>query len=192
MLSRDENDLLTRVGPGTPCGEMLRRYWWPIGFSELVAEKQSPTKVRLLSEDFVLFRNGAGHLGLLELHCSHRGTSLEFGRVEDQGIRCCYHGWLYDTAGRCLEQPAEPADSTFKDRIRHPAYKVREIAGFIFAYWVRILRRSCPVTIYSCKRMANGSSAPAPNTATGYSARKIPWTRRIWSRFMLPNTRRWR
>ena len=134
MLSRDENDLLTRVGPGTPCGEMLRRYWWPIGFSELVAEKQSPTKVRLLSEDFVLFRNGAGHLGLLELHCSHRGTSLEFGRVEDQGIRCCYHGWLYDTAGRCLEQPAEPADSTFKERIRHPSYKVREIAGFIFAY----------------------------------------------------------
>jgi 5,5'-dehydrodivanillate O-demethylase len=134
MLSRDENDLLTRVGPGTPCGEMLRRYWWPIGFSELVAEKQSPTKVRLLGEDFVLFRNGAGHLGLLELHCSHRGTSLEFGRVEDQGIRCCYHGWLYDTAGRCLEQPAEPADSTFKERIRHPAYKVREIAGFIFAY----------------------------------------------------------
>ncbi|HEX5604876.1 MAG TPA: Rieske 2Fe-2S domain-containing protein, partial [Candidatus Binatia bacterium] len=73
-------------------------------------------------------------VGLLELHCSHRGTSLEFGRVEDQGIRCCYHGWLYDTAGRCLEQPAEPADSTFKDRIHHPAYKVREIAGFIFAY----------------------------------------------------------
>jgi len=134
MLSRDENDLLTRVGPGTPCGEMLRRYWWPIGFSELVTEKQSPTKVRLLGEDFVLFRNGAGHLGLLELHCSHRGTSLEFGRVEDQGIRCCYHGWLYDPAGRCLEQPAEPAESTFKDRIRHPAYKVQEIAGFIFAY----------------------------------------------------------
>jgi len=71
---------------------------------------------------------------LLELHCSHRGTSLEFGRVEDQGIRCCYHGWLYDVAGRCLEQPAEPGESTFKDRILHPAYKVQEIAGFIFAY----------------------------------------------------------
>jgi len=134
MLSRQENDLLTRVGPGTPCGEMLRRYWWPIGFSELVKEKQSPTKVRLLGEDFVLFRDGARRLGLVELHCSHRGTSLEFGRVEDQGIRCCYHGWLYDIAGRCLEQPAEPADSTFKDRIRHPAYKAQEIAGFIFAY----------------------------------------------------------
>lgn len=134
MLSREENDMLTRVGPGTPCGEMLRRYWWPIGFSELVKEKQSPTKVRLLGEDFVLFRDGAGRLGVVELHCSHRGTSLEFGRVEDQGIRCCYHGWLYDVDGRCLEQPAEPADSTFKDRIRHPAYKVQEIAGFIFAY----------------------------------------------------------
>ena len=134
MLSRQENDLLTRVGPGTPCGEMLRRYWWPIGFSELVKEKQSPTKVRLLGEDFVLFRDGARRLGLVELHCSHRGTSLEFGRVEDQGIRCCYHGWLYDIAGRCLEQPAEPVDSTFKDRIRHPAYKAQEIAGFIFAY----------------------------------------------------------
>ena len=134
MLSRQENDLLTSVGRGTPCGEMLRRYWWPIGFSELVTEKQIPTKVRLLGEDFVLFRDGALRLGLLELHCSHRGTSLEFGRVEDQGIRCCYHGWLYDVAGRCLEQPAEPGESTFKDRILHPAYKVQEIAGFIFAY----------------------------------------------------------
>ena len=134
MLSRQENDLLTSVGRGTPCGEMLRRYWWPIGFSELVTEKQIPTKVRLLGEDFVLFRDGALRLGLLELHCSHRGTSLEFGRVEGQGIRCCYHGWLYDVAGRCLEQPAEPGESTFKDRILHPAYKVQEIAGFIFAY----------------------------------------------------------
>ncbi len=134
MLSRQENDLLTSVGPGTPCGEMLRRYWWPIGFSALVTERQTPTKVRLLGEDFVLFRDGALRLGLLELHCSHRGTSLEFGRVEGQGIRCCYHGWLYDVAGRCLEQPAEPAESTFKDRIQHPAYKVQEIAGFIFAY----------------------------------------------------------
>jgi 5,5'-dehydrodivanillate O-demethylase len=134
MLSKEENDLLTRVGPGTPAGEMLRRYWWPVGFSELVKEKGSPAKVRLLGEDFVLFRDGGGRLGLMELHCSHRGTSLEFGRVEDLGIRCCYHGWLYDVAGRCLEQPAEPADSTFKDRIQHPAYKAQEIAGFIFAY----------------------------------------------------------
>jgi 5,5'-dehydrodivanillate O-demethylase len=134
MLSCEENELLTRVGPGTPAGEMLRRYWWPVGFSDFLKAAGRPTRVRLLGEDFVLFRNGVGKLGLLDLHCSHRGTSLEFGRVEDQGIRCCYHGWLYDTAGRCLDQPAEPADSTFKDRIRHPAYGVQEIAGFIFAY----------------------------------------------------------
>ena len=134
MLSKEENELLTRVGPGTPAGEMLRRYWWPVGFSALVKGKSSPTKIRLLGEDFVLFRDGGGRLGLVDLHCSHRGTSLEFGRVEDQGLRCCYHGWLYDVNGRCLEQPAEPADSTFKDRIQHPAYKAQEIAGFIFAY----------------------------------------------------------
>src|SRR6266545_3176445 len=134
MLSKEENELVTRVGPGTRAGEMLRRYWWPVGFTEHVKEKSSPTKVRLLGEDFVLFRDGGGRLGLVELHCSHRGTSLEYGRVEDRGIRCCYHGWLYDVNGRCLEQPAEPADSTFKDRIQHPAYKAQEIAGFIFAY----------------------------------------------------------
>jgi 5,5'-dehydrodivanillate O-demethylase oxygenase subunit len=134
MLSKEENELLTRVGPDTAAGTMLRRYWWPVGFSEQVKEKGSPIKVRLLGEEFVLFRDGNGRLGLVELHCSHRGTSLEYGRVEDRGIRCCYHGWLYDVNGRCLEQPAEPADSTFKDRIQHPAYKVQEIAGFVFAY----------------------------------------------------------
>jgi 5,5'-dehydrodivanillate O-demethylase len=134
MLSREENETITRVGPGTPAGTMLRRYWWPVGFTEHVKTKGSPVPVRLLGEDFVLFRDGAGNLGMVDLHCSHRGTSLEFGRVEDAGIRCCYHGWLYDIKGRCLEQPAEPADSTFKDRIKHPAYQVQELGGFIFAY----------------------------------------------------------
>jgi 5,5'-dehydrodivanillate O-demethylase len=134
MLTKEENELLTRVGPGTPAGEMLRRYWWPVGFTEQVKTKGSPTRVRLLGEDFVLFRDGNGSLGVLGLHCSHRGTSLEFGRVEDAGIRCCYHGWLYDVGGRCLEQPAEPEDGTFRNRVRHPAYKAQESGGFIFAY----------------------------------------------------------
>ncbi|HEY7319427.1 MAG TPA: Rieske 2Fe-2S domain-containing protein [Candidatus Binatia bacterium] len=96
--------------------------------------KGAPVKVRLLGEEFVLFRDGGGELGLLELHCSHRGTSLEFGRVEDQGIRCCYHGWLYDRRGKCLEQPAEPEESTFKDRIQHPAYHAQEAGGLVFVY----------------------------------------------------------
>ena len=134
MLSKEENELLTRVGPGTPAGEMLRRYWWPVGFTEHVKEKGRPVRTRLLGEDLVLFRDGNGRLGLLGLHCSHRGTSLEFGRVDDRGIRCCYHGWLYDVRGRCLEQPAEPEDSRFKDRVQHPAYQAQEIGGFIFAY----------------------------------------------------------
>src|ERR1051325_7203154 len=133
MLSKEENELLTRVGPGTPCGEMLRRYWWPIGFSEEVKTNGAPIKVRLLGEEFVLFRNTEG-LGLLALHCSHRGTSLEFGRVEEGGIRCCYHGWLYHRSGQCLEQPAEPEGSTFKDRVQHPAYSVQEAGGLVFGY----------------------------------------------------------
>jgi len=134
MLSKEENDLITRVGRETPAGKMLRRYWWPVGFTELVQLKGSPVRTQLLGEEFVLFRDGTGALAMLDLHCSHRGTSLEYGRVEERGIRCCYHGWLYDTKGNCLEQPAEPADSTFKDRIKHPAYKVQELGGFIFAY----------------------------------------------------------
>src|SRR4029077_5838049 len=134
MLSNEENETMTRVGPETAAGEMLRRYWWPLAFTEEVRSKGAPVKVRLLGEDFVLFRDGSGELGLLELHCSHRGTSLEFGRVEDNGIRCCYHGWLYDRRGKCLEQPAEPEDSNFKDRIQHPASHAEAGRGLVFAY----------------------------------------------------------
>lgn len=134
MLSKEENELLTHVGPGTPAGDMLRRYWWPVGLTEDVRPKGPPVKARLLGEDFVLFRDGQARLGLLALHCSHRGTSLEFGRVEDTGIRCCYHGWLYDRSGKCLEQPAEPEDSSFKDRIQHPAFHAQDAGGLIFAY----------------------------------------------------------
>ena len=128
MLSKEENELLTRVGTGTAAGAMLRRYWWPVAFSEAVKAKGTPVKVKLLAEEFALFRDGAGQLGLVALHCSHRGTSLEYGRVEDNGIRCCYHGWLYDIQGNCLEQPAEPGDSTFKERIKHPAYHAHDAA----------------------------------------------------------------
>ncbi len=134
MLSPEENAVFTRVGPGTPMGELLRRYWWPVGFSEEVKPGDRPARITLLGEDFILFRDGAGRAGVLGLACSHRGTSLEYGRVEDRGIRCCYHGWLYDVNGACLEQPAEPEDSTFRERIKHPAYGVEEMGGFIFAY----------------------------------------------------------
>lgn len=134
MLSKEENETLTRVGPGTPAGEMLRRYWWPVAFTEHLKRKDRPAAIKLLGEELVLFRDGQGKPGLLGRACSHRGTSLEFGRVEDKGIRCCYHGWLYDVNGACLEQPAEPEDSTFKDRIEHPAYATEELGGIVFAY----------------------------------------------------------
>jgi len=134
MLSNEENAILTRVGPGTPMGDLLRHYWWPVGFSDEIKPNAPPTRITLLGEDFVLFRAGDQRPGVLGLACSHRGTSLEFGRVEDKGIRCCYHGWLYDVEGACLEQPAEPEGSTFKDRIKHPAYPVEELGGFVFVY----------------------------------------------------------
>lgn len=131
-LSFEENEMLTRVGPGTPAGEMLRRYWHPIGFVKELKER--PKRRRILGEDLVLFRDDRGRVGALGLRCSHRGTSLEFGHIEDGGLRCCYHGWLYDVEGRVLEQPGEPAESTFKERVRHPAFKVQELAGIVFVY----------------------------------------------------------
>jgi 5,5'-dehydrodivanillate O-demethylase len=134
MLTPEENEMLTRVGPGTPCGDMLRYYWWPIGFTEEITTLGIPRPVRLLGEDLILFRDGQGRPGIIGLRCSHRQTSLEYGRVEAEGLRCPYHGWMFDINGRCVDQPAEPEGSTFKDHIRHPAYLAQDLGGFIFAY----------------------------------------------------------
>ncbi len=123
---------LTRVGPGTPCGEYLRHFWQPVIRTEELGEL--PRRLRILGEDLVAFRDKSGAIGLLELHCPHRGTSLEFGLIGDKGIRCCYHGWLFDCDGTILETPGEPADSTLKDRLCHGAYPVHEYAGLVFAY----------------------------------------------------------
>lgn len=134
MLSREQNERLTRVGPGTPMGELMRRYWHPIaGSSELCDE--TPTKeVRLLGEDLVLFRSSAGRLGLVEPSCAHRKASLAYGVPEPTGIRCAYHGWIFDETGQCVEQPSEPVDSRFKEKVRIKAYSVEELGGLIFAY----------------------------------------------------------
>ncbi len=134
MPTQEENELLTRVGPGTPCGELMRRYWQPAALSEELPAGGAPLPVRLFGEDLVLYRDEAGQPGLLGLHCPHRGADLSYGRLEDGGLRCLYHGWLFDRAGRCLEQPGEPAGSTFYQRIRHTAYPCREKGGIIFAY----------------------------------------------------------
>ena len=120
------------VGPGTPAGEWFRRYWLAVGTTcEL---RDIPQAVRILGEDLVLFRDSEGKIGLLALHCPHRGTSLEYGDIEDGGIRCPYHGWLFDVHGQCLEMPAEPKDSKFPEKVKHLSYPVRELGGLIFAY----------------------------------------------------------
>src|SRR5438552_7150347 len=131
-MTKEENDLLTQTDRGTPCGELMRRYWQPVALSEEL--RSAPLAVRILGEDLVLFRDDKGRPGLLEIHCSHRGADLSYGRVEDGGIRCLYHGWLYDVEGHCLEQPAEPPESSFHTKIRLLSYPCKEIAGVIFAY----------------------------------------------------------
>jgi phthalate 4,5-dioxygenase len=134
MISAEENNLLTQIGPETPCGGLLRRYWQPVALTEELPEGGAPVKVKILSEELVLFRDDQKRPGLLGLHCSHRGTDLSYGRVEDGGLRCLYHGWLYDVAGRCLEQPGESGGGEHRDAIRHPAYPCTEAGGVIFAY----------------------------------------------------------
>jgi len=134
MLTREENETLTRVGRGTPAGELLRRYWQPLVAAAELTEKKPIMAVRLLGEDLVAYRDAQGHYGLVGEQCPHRKASLAFGRVDDQGIRCPYHGWKFDRAGKCLEQPAEPANSGFKDKIKHTAYPVERLGGMLFAY----------------------------------------------------------
>jgi 5,5'-dehydrodivanillate O-demethylase len=134
MLTQEMNDRLTRVGPGTPMGELMRRYWHPIAGSALLNEENPTREVRVLGEDLVLFRSAAGKLGLIEPSCPHRKANLSYGVPEPEGIRCAYHGWLFDETGRCVDQPSEPAGSKFKDKVRIKAYKVEELGGIVFAY----------------------------------------------------------
>lgn len=135
MLSREENDLLTQVEAGKPMGELMRRYWLPALLSSEIPEPDCPpVRVRLLGEDLVAFRDSQGRIGLLDEHCSHRGTSLFFGRNEECGLRCIYHGWKFDIEGHVLETPAEPPGSTLKHKVHHTAYPCREAAGIVWSY----------------------------------------------------------
>ena len=123
---------LTEVGAGTPMGELLRRYWHPVGLASDAGA--TPKKLRVLGEDLILFRGRNGRAGLLLPNCAHRGASLYYGRVEAEGIRCCYHGWLFDIEGRCLEQPCEPGGGPARDQVRQPWYPLEEMYGLIWAY----------------------------------------------------------
>lgn len=124
---------LVEVGPGTPMGELMRRYWQPVFSTEMLTSER-PYRVRVLGEDLIVFRDKSGRAGLVHEHCCHRGASLHYGRIEQEGIRCCYHGWLFDVQGHCLNQPAEVDGGTSRDRIRQPWYPVEERYGLVYAY----------------------------------------------------------
>ena len=128
-----EDAALTHVEAGSPMGELLRRYWQPVAIASELGEL--PKRVRMFGEDLVLFRSGGGQVGLLELHCSHRGTSLEFGTCEKDGLRCCYHGWLYGVDGRVLQTPGDPPESKLRLGAFHGAYPAIEYKGLVFGYF---------------------------------------------------------
>ena len=158
MLTAEENKLLTQVGPGTPGGELMRRYWHPIAATSMLDE--NPVRpVRILSEDLTLFRDRQGRLGLIGQRCPHRAFDMRFGIPEQEGLRCPYHGWMFDGTGACVEQPLEPPDSTYKDRVKTKAYKVEDLGGLIWAYlgpdpaplvprWDLLVREDCFRQIY--------------------------------------------
>lgn len=132
MLSAEENELLTSIGPGMPMGTLLRRYWHPVGVSQHVTAK--PQRVKVLGEELVLYRGQSGETHLMQLRCAHRSVALDYGRVEGDCIRCPYHGWLYDATGQCLDQPAEPEGSKYKNEIKLRSYKTQEFSGAVFGY----------------------------------------------------------
>ncbi len=135
MLAREDNELLTRVGPGTPMGETMRRYWIPALLAwELPEPDGAPVRVRLLGEDLVAFRDTQGRVGLLDEYCPHRRASLFFGRNEECGLRCVYHGWKFDADGRCVDMMNEPESLDFKHKVRTVAYPTVELGGLVWTY----------------------------------------------------------
>ena len=135
MLSQEENDLLAHTGPATPMGQLMRRFWLPALLAEELPEPDGPpVRLRLLGEDLVAFRDSDGRLGLLDAYCAHRRANLFWGRNEESGLRCVYHGWKYGVDGQCIDMPNEPPESRFKDKITLTAYPAREWGGIIWAY----------------------------------------------------------
>jgi phthalate 4,5-dioxygenase oxygenase subunit len=162
MLTREQNDRLTLTGPGTPGGALLRRYWQPVALSEELPAGGAPKPLRAMSEDLVLFRDERGKAALLGLHCPHRGADLSYGRIEGGGLRCLYHGWLFAPDGRCLDQPGEPPESTFKERVTHTAYPCHEANGLILAY------------------MGPGDPPPVPKLPFLVAPRESVWCTKLW------------
>jgi nitrite reductase/ring-hydroxylating ferredoxin subunit len=134
MMSKEQNERITRIGPKMPVGKLMRQYWQPAALVDELPSSRPIVPVRLLGEDFVLFRDGQGRYGLIDRDCPHRGADLAFGRLEPAGLRCAFHGWIFDTDGKCLETPAEPANSNLCKNLRQRAFPVLERSGILFAY----------------------------------------------------------
>src|SRR5256885_9536504 len=135
MMSREQNDQLSRVGPNTPMGKLLRRYWAPFLLASEIPEPDCPpVRVKLMGEQLVAFRDTAGHIGLIDEFCAHRGVSLWFGRNEECGLRCPYHGWKYDVTGQCVDLPSEGADGPMRKRIKLKSYPCIELGGVVWTY----------------------------------------------------------
>src|ERR1700736_2684012 len=134
MITPGQNELMTRGGPGTPAGRLLRMYWQPAALADELEGPRPVKAVRLLGEDLVLFGDAQGGYALIQRHCPHRSADLAYGRLEPDGLRCLFHGWLFDARGQCLEMPAEPADSTLFREVRARTYPVIERSGILFAY----------------------------------------------------------
>ena len=187
-MHAEQNELITRIGPGTPCGDLMRSYWQPAALVDEFDPRFDPRMtgravkaVRLLGQDLVLFRDGQDRWGLIDRACPHRGADLAFGRLEPEGLRCPFHGWKFATDGRCLETPAEPAGSTLCTRIRQRSYPVQVRSGVVFA-WLGPKdrrRRSCRGSTPSSRRRATASPSRACGTATGCRRSRSASIRRI-------------
>ena len=180
MLTAEENELFTQVGPGTPMGKLMRWYWHPIAATAQLDE--NPVRaVRLLGEDLVLFRDRSGNLGLVEGRCAHRRVELRFGIPEKEGLRCAYHGWLYSPTGQCLQMPDEAADSTFHSRVKLQSYPVQELAGVLFAY---LGPEPAPLLpnwdLFGAENVARDVGFQELN-CNWLQARRTTWTRPTWS-----------
>jgi phenylpropionate dioxygenase-like ring-hydroxylating dioxygenase large terminal subunit len=155
MLTPDDNVRITHVGPGTPMGRLMRRYWQPIALSsELPEPDAAPLRVRLLGEDLIAYRDTSGAVGLVDAFCPHRRAPMFFGRNEEQGLRCVYHGWKFDRAGACVDMPSEPPDSLFKSKVRIAAYPTHEAGGFVWAYLGRPEQQPGPPDFEVCRAPA--------------------------------------
>ena len=182
MLSANDNELLTRTGPGTPMGELFRRFWMPVLIAaELPEPDCPPVRVGALGEELVAFRDTNGTVGLIEGRCPHRRAELFWGRNEECGLRCVYHGWKFDVEGNCVDMPSEPPESQFREKVGITAYPTREWGGYVWPTWGRATCpcRTCPSSNGRTSPRATATSPRSCRSATGRSRWRVRSTRPI-------------